>query len=68
MSVMEHLPPEGTRRMVTRDDLEVLEQKMDAMRHELLTEIHRTARTLTLSLTTIMAVLNGIVFTALQLS
>jgi hypothetical protein len=30
--------------------------------------IRRTARTLTLSLTTIMAVLNGIVFTALKLT
>jgi hypothetical protein len=47
--------------MATKDDLE-------ALKHELLTEIRRTARNLTLSLTTIMAVLNGIIFTALKLS
>ena len=47
-------------RAATRDDLE-------ALKHELLTEIHRTARNMTSSLTTIMAVLNGIVFTALKL-
>jgi hypothetical protein len=60
-TLMEHLPPGGASRMSTKDDLEALKQ-------ELLTEIHRTARTLTLSLTTIMAVLNGIVFTALKLA
>jgi hypothetical protein len=46
--------------VATKDDLE-------ALKHELLTEIHRTARNMTLSLTTIMAILNGIVFTALKL-
>jgi hypothetical protein len=59
-TLMEHLPPGGAERIATKDDLEVL-------KHELLSEIHRTARNLTLSLTTIMAVLNGIVFTALKL-
>jgi hypothetical protein len=66
-TLIEHLPPGGTSRIATKDDLQVLEHKMDAMRHELLTEVHRTARSLTFSLTTIMAVLNGIVFTALKL-
>jgi hypothetical protein len=58
--LMEHLPAGGASRVATKDDLEALE-------HRLLTEIHRTARNLTLSLTTIVAVLNGIVFAALKL-
>ena len=58
---MEHLPPGGASQVATKADLEALENR-------LLTEIHRTARTLTLSLATIMAVLNGIVFTALKLA
>jgi hypothetical protein len=60
-TLMEHLPPGGASKMATKDDLEALKQ-------ELLTEIHRTARALILSLTTIMAVLNGIVFIALKLA
>jgi hypothetical protein len=77
--LMAHLPPGGVGQLATKDDLrgteerlehkiEVLRHEMDAWRHELRTEIHRTARTLTLSLTTIMAVLNGIVFAALKLA
>ncbi len=58
--MMAHLPPGGTSRLATKDDLE-------AVKHELLAEIHRTARNLTLSLTTIMAVMIGIVFTAVRL-
>jgi cytochrome b len=69
---MAHLPSGGVGQLATKDDLrkteERLELKVDAMRHELLAEIHRTARNLLLSMTTIMAVLNGIVFTALKLS
>jgi hypothetical protein len=60
-TLMAHLPAGGASRVATKDDLE-------ALKHELLTEIHRTARNLTLSLTTIVAVLNGIVFAALKLS
>ena len=71
-TLMEHLPAGGVGRLATKDDLRAvrdeLEHKIDAARHELLTEIHRTTRHLTLSLSTIMAVLNGIVFTALKLS
>jgi hypothetical protein len=78
-TLMEHLPPGRVDRLATKDDLrsteerlehniEVLRHEIDAWRHELCTEIHQTARTLTLSLVTIMAVLNGIVFTALELS
>ncbi|HEX2030287.1 MAG TPA: hypothetical protein VHL78_02645 [Actinomycetota bacterium] len=59
-TLMEHLPPGGASRVATKEDLQTL-------KHELLAEIHRTARNLTLSLTTIVAVLNGIVFTALTL-
>jgi hypothetical protein len=69
--LMEHLPPGGFAQLATKDDLRAVQEqlglKMDALSHELLGEIHKTARTLTLSLTTIMAVLNGIVFTALKL-
>lgn len=63
-TLMEHLPPGGARRVATKEDLD---QGLHALKHELLAEIHRTARNLTLSLTTIVAVLNGIVFTALTL-
>jgi hypothetical protein len=58
-TLMEHLPPAGTSRMATKDDLE-------AVKNELLAAIHRTARNMTLSLTTIFSVLLGIVFTALK--
>jgi hypothetical protein len=71
-TLMEHLPAGGVGRLATRDDLaavrDELEGRIDGVEQCLLTEIHRTARNLTLSLTTIMAVLNGIVFTALKLA
>jgi len=71
-TLMEHLPPGGVGQLATKDDLrrvkEELEHKMDAMRNELRTEIHQTARTLMLSMTTVVAVLNGIVFAALKLA
>jgi hypothetical protein len=59
-TLMAHLPPSGASELATKQDLRELE-------HKLLAEIHRTARNLTLSLTTIIGVLNGIVFTALKL-
>jgi hypothetical protein len=59
--LMDHLPPGGASQMATKADLEAVKQ-------ELLTEFRRTARARTLSLTTIMAALNGIVFTALKLA
>jgi hypothetical protein len=79
VTLMAHLPPGGVGQLASKDDLksteerlehkiDVLTHEMDAWGHEVRTEIHRTARTLTLSLTTIVAVLNGIVFTALKLS
>jgi hypothetical protein len=59
-TLIAHLPPGGAGRVATKEDLEAFER-------DLITEIHRTARNLTLSLTAIMAVLNGIIFTALKL-
>jgi hypothetical protein len=78
-TLMAHLPAGGVGQLATKDDLrsvkEELELRMDAIRHELRGEIQqvradiqRNARTLTLSLVTIMAVMNGIVFTALRLT
>jgi hypothetical protein len=61
MTLMEYLPPGGTSRLATKDDLQALEGR-------LLAEIHRSARNFTLSLTTIMTVLIGIAFAALKLS
>jgi hypothetical protein len=77
-TLMEHLPTGGVGELATKDDLRLvkddlsavrdeLRHEIQAVRHELLTEIHRTARYLTLSLTTTMAVLNGIMFIALKL-
>jgi hypothetical protein len=76
-TLMAHLPPAGYSELATKSDLRQLEErlelKMDAMRQELRGEIQqvrahvdKTARTLTLSLVTVMAILNGIVFTALS--
>jgi len=78
-TLMAHLPPAAYSELATKSDLRQLEErlevKMDAMRQELRGEIQqvsahvdKTARTLTLSFVTIMAVLNGIVFTALSLT
>lgn len=60
VTLMAHLPAGGTSELATKSDLL-------ALKHELLAEIHRTARNLTLSLSTIMAVMIGIVFTAVRL-
>lgn len=49
---MEHLPPGGVGRLATKNDLQ-------ALKHELLAEIHRVARSQMLSFAAIMAVLNG---------
>jgi hypothetical protein len=76
-TLMAHLPPAGYSELATKSDLRQLEErlelKMDAMKQELRGEIQqvrahvdKTARTLTLSLVTVMAILNGIVFTALS--
>jgi hypothetical protein len=43
--LMEHLPPGGFAQLATKDDLRAVEErlglKMDALRHELLGEIHK---------------------------
>lgn len=78
-TLMAHLLPGAYTELATKTDLrqlkEELELKMDAMRHELRGEIqqvradmYKNTRTLTLSLVTVMAIMNGIVFTALSLT
>jgi hypothetical protein len=66
-TLMALLPPGGASRVATKDDLEGLKHELLTEIHEVRSEIHRTARHMTLSLTTIVAALNGIVFTALKL-
>jgi CHAD domain-containing protein len=76
---MASLPPVGYAELATKDDLkrlkEELELKMDALRHDLRgeikdvrVEVQRLGRTLMLSFVTAMAVMNGILFAALQLA
>jgi len=60
-TLMAHLPAGGVDQVATKTDLQ-------ALKHELLAEIHRSIRNLTLTFVTIVAVLNGIVFTALSFS
>jgi hypothetical protein len=70
--LMASLPPAGYTELATKTDLrrlkEELELKMDAMRHELRAEMHQMGRSLMLSMTTVMAILLGILFTALKLA
>ena len=60
-TLMSHLPPGGYTDFDTKSDLQ-------ALKHELLAEIHRTARNLMLSTITVNAVMVGIVFTAVRVS
>jgi len=60
-TLMAHLPPGGYTEFATKSDLL-------ALKHELLAEIHRAIRNQTLTFVTIVAVLNGVVFTALSFS
>lgn len=59
--MMEHLPQGGADTLARKADLELL-------RHDLLAEMNRMARSLTLTLTTVFAVFNGIVFAAFKLA
>jgi hypothetical protein len=60
-TLMAHLPPGGYTEFATKSDLQ-------ALKHELLAEIHRTARNIMLSTITVNAVMVGIVFTAVRVS
>jgi hypothetical protein len=67
-TLMAHLPSGGLERLATKDDIERLELKMDVIRQELRAEMHQMGRSLMLSMTTVMAILLGILFAALRLS
>lgn len=71
-TLMSHLPPGGFERLATKDDLRETEERlglrMEAMRQELRAEMHQMGRSLMLSMTTVMAVMLGILFAALQVS
>jgi hypothetical protein len=54
------VPNGGYAELATKSDLQ-------SLKHELLAEIHRTARNLMLSTITVNAVMVGIVFTAVRL-
>jgi hypothetical protein len=67
--LMASLPPVGYSELATKTDLrrlkEELELKMDADKQELRAEMQQLGRSLTLSLVTMLTIINGIVFTAL---
>jgi len=58
---MERLPAEGYGELATKQDLALVEERLRG-------EIHKVARQQTIVYTTIMAVLNGVVMTALSLA
>jgi hypothetical protein len=58
-TLMAHLPSGGYTEFATKSDVQ-------ALKHELLAEIQRTARNLLLSTITVNAVMTGIVFTAVR--
>jgi len=68
-TLMAHLAPGGYTELATKTDLrrfkEELQLKMDADKQELRAEMQSLGRSLTLSLLTIMTIINGAVFTAL---
>ncbi len=82
-ALMAHLPVGGETQLATKDDLRVMKEelelklsgteerlglRMEAMRQELRAEMHQMGRSLMLSMTTVMAILLGILFAALRLS
>jgi hypothetical protein len=70
--LMASLPPVGYSELATKTDLrrlkEELELKMDADKQELRAEMQQLGRSLTLSLVTMLTIINGIVFTALTIA
>ena len=73
-ALMERLPPEGYADLVTKGDLAVtreeLRREMGEVRveiAELRAEMHRAFRAQTITLTTLFAVINGVIYTALKL-
>ena len=71
-TLMASLPPAAYTELATKTDLrrlkEELELKIDATKQELRAEMQQMGRSLTLSLVTMMTIINGIVFTALTFS
>ena len=69
-TLMASLPPAVYTELATKTDLrrlkEELELKIDATKQELRAEMQQMGRSLTLSLVTMMTIINGIVFTALS--
>ena len=67
-TLMAHLAPGGYTELATNTDLrrvkEELELKMDADKQELRAEMQGLGRSLTLSLVTMLTIINGIFFTA----
>lgn len=64
-TLMAHLPAGGIERLATKDDIQRLEQKSEADKQQLRAEMQQVGRSLTLSLITMMTIINGVVFTAL---
>jgi hypothetical protein len=68
-TLMAHLAPGGYTELATKTDLrrlkEELELKMNADKQELRAEMQALGRSLTLSLVTMLTIINGIVFAAL---
>ena len=71
-TLMERLPAEGFGQLATKQDLALVKQdlrgEIQLVEERLRGEIHKVARQQTIVYTTIMAVLNGVVMTALSLS
>jgi hypothetical protein len=78
--LMDRLPPVGWSELATKKDVEALQlatrrdleaiqvtnkKDHEILEHKLRAEIHRATRQLALTMTTVFAVLNGVMFTAL---
>ena len=82
-TLMAHLPPVGYSDLATKGDVKALEDRlverlagteerlglrMQALRQELRAEMHQMGRSLVLTMTTVMAFLLGVLFTALRVA